>query len=88
MKATPGTKTTAGGLWDTTPPLGSRGLAFGLGSTWGNGFFSSTGAIVPSAQWTKGAKTVRDSFSQVEISGSRSGSSCIAKNTMMDPSNV
>ena len=33
------------------------------------------------------AKTVRDSCNQVEIRGSKSGSSCIAKNAMMEPSN-
>ena len=88
MKATPGTRTTAGGLWDITAPLGSRGLAFGLGWTAGKGGLSSAGAIVPSDHWTSGAKTVRDSLSHFVINGSKSGSSRIAKNAMMVPSIV
>jgi hypothetical protein len=86
VKATPGIKTTAGELWGITTPLGSRGLAFGLGLTLGRGALNLAGAIVPSAHWTKGAKMVRDSCSQLDINASRSGSSRIAKNAMMDPS--
>ena len=88
MKAIPGIKTTAGGLWAITTPLGCRGLALGLGSTSGRGALNSTGAMVPSAHWTRGAETGRDARSQFVSKASRSGSSCIAKKAMMAPSIV